>query len=116
MKVLICGSRYWTDWPAVRDRVNELPQDTIVIEGEADGADKMARFAAEARGLWVVEVPCKGHHWTLHGNSAGHKRNAVMLALAPDLVIAFQLDGSPGTQGTIDGAERLGIPVEVHAS
>lgn len=114
MKVLVCGSRGWTDWEAVRSRVLELPRHAIVIEGDADGADKMARYAAEDAGLFWAEVPCKDVHWNLYGRSAGHKRNAAMLALGPELVVAFQSDGSSGTQGTIDNARRLGIPVEIH--
>lgn len=116
MKVLICGSRDWTDHHPVHARVNELPDDAIVIEGEARGADLMARAAAERRGLFVARVPCNNVHWSKYGKSAGHKRNAAMLALGPDLVIAFQANGSAGTQGTIDRARELGIPVEVHTS
>lgn len=112
-KVLICGSRDWTDWESVRAYVDALGPDTIVIEGEADGADRMAYHAAKVRGLFVARVPCEDHHWKKYGNSAGHKRNAVMLALGPDRVVAFQRNGSSGTQGTIDRARQLGIRVDV---
>jgi hypothetical protein len=37
-----------------------------------------------------------------------------MLDTKPDLVLAFQRDGSRGTQHTIDEARKRGIPVEVH--
>lgn len=116
MKVLVCGSRSWFDWEAVRARVDELPPGTLVIEGEAHGADTMARLAAKDRGLFVAKVPCEPQHWRKYGDSAGHKRNTAMLTLGPDLVIAFQRDGSSGTQGTIDKARKLGIPVEVHSA
>lgn len=114
MKVLVCGSRGWTDRRAVNERVRALPAGTIVIEGGADGADTFAREAAEGRGLFVADVPVKSPHWALHGRGAGHRRNAAMLALGPDLVIAFQRNRSSGTQGTIDEARRRGISVEVH--
>lgn len=116
LKVLICGSRDWKDVDAVTDRVAQLPHDAIVIEGEADGADAAACVAAEHRGLFVAAVAVKGPHWRKYGRSAGHKRNAAMLALGPDLVVAFQRNGSRGTQGTIDRARELGIEVEVHAA
>ena len=115
MKVLVCGSREWTHRQAIYDRVAELPDDTTVIQGCALGADLFARNAAVRRGLFYVDVPCAGIHWDKHGPSAGHKRNHVMLDLGPDLVIAFQLNGSSGTQGTLDEARRRGIPVEIHS-
>ncbi len=112
--VLICGSRNWTDTDAIYERVDKLPDDALVIEGGARGADREAGFSARERGLFVVEVVCTDTHWHRFGRSAGHKRNHAMLDLAPDLVIAFQRDGSKGTQGTVDEARRRGIPVEVH--
>jgi hypothetical protein len=114
MKVLVCGSRNWSDSYPIYERLADLPAETVVIHGCADGADTLAGEAADEFGYWVVEVPCKRLHWKRHGRGAGHRRNAIMLDLAPDLVLAFQRDGSPGTQGTIDGARRRGIPVEVH--
>jgi hypothetical protein len=36
-----------------------------------------------------------------------------MLDTGPDLVLAFQRNGSRGTQHTIDEARARGIPVEV---
>lgn len=114
MRVLICGSRDWLDNGAVLDRVCELPDDAVVIQGRAQGADSMARSAALMNQMWVIDVPVEGPHWSRHGRSAGHKRNHLMLDLQPDLVIAFQRNGSSGTQGTIDEAERRGIPVEKH--
>ncbi len=114
--VLICGSRDWTDTDAIFARINELPEDTLVIEGGARGVDTRARIEARAYGLFVAEVACTDEHWNSLGRSAGHKRNHAMLDLAPDLVIAFQRDGSKGTQGTLDEARRRGIPVEVHTA
>lgn len=113
-RVLICGSPEWEQAAAIHKRVAALPEGTVVITGKARGADWYARQAALDNALWIVDVPCLDVHWDHHpGKSAGHKRNAVMLDLNPDLVIAFQANGSSGTQGTIDEAERRGIPVEV---
>lgn len=115
-KVLICGSRDWTDAAVIRERIADLPDGSIVIEGGAQGADASARRFAESRDLFVAEVRVTEHHWHRYGKSAGHKRNHAMLDLGPDLVIAFQCNGSRGTQGTIDEARRRGIPVEVHVA
>lgn len=110
MIVVVCGSRTWTDAQAVIDRVAALPPGTIIIEGGAKGADVMAWRAALAAGLHCAEMRPV---WR-NGNGAGHARNRAMLDLRPDLVIAFQRDGSSGTQGTITEARRRGIAVEVH--
>jgi hypothetical protein len=113
VKVLVCGSRNWTDTAAIHARIKALPDDAIVIEGGAVGADANARHFAELRGLFCADMPVRGSHWGRYGKSAGHKRNHAMLDLGPDLVIAFQRNGSSGTQGTIDEARKRGIPVEV---
>lgn len=110
MLVLVCGSRYWVDRDAINARVAELPDDAIVLQGGADGADRMARHAAALRNLHWCEMPAM---WRL-GRKAGPMRNRAMLDLSPDLVIAFQREGSRGTQDTIDEARRRGVPVEVH--
>lgn len=112
MNVLCCGSRSWTDGRLISERIAALPDDAVVIEGCAPGADMLAGSYALDRGLFVAEMAVRRVHWDRHGRGAGHKRNAAMLGLAPDLVIAFTL-GTPGTQGTIDGARRRGIEVEV---
>jgi hypothetical protein len=107
--VVICGSRGWLDGGAIRQRVAELPEDSIVIHGGAVGADQMAGTAATYRDLHVAVMKPL---WHRYGRAAGQKRNAAMLRLRPDRVIAFTL-GTSGTQGTIDQARELGIPVEV---
>lgn len=116
MKVLICGSREWPDPVVIQDRIIELPDNTIIIQGAARGGDSLGKHYAWKRGLFVADMICAEPHWRRYGRSAGHKRNAAMLDLEPDLVIAFQHNDSRGTQGTIDEARRRGIPVEVYTS
>lgn len=111
MMVLVCGSRDWADIHAVRIRLIALPPDTHIIHGAARGADTVAAWLAEDFGFTVHAYPAD---WERHGKRAGFLRNLQMLEQEPDLVIAFQLAGSRGTQHTIDEARRRGIPVEVH--
>lgn len=110
LKVLVCGSRSWTDLKRISKRISLLPKDSLVIQGGASGADIMARHAAKLYGLHYAEVPAL---WE-NGRGAGPTRNLVMLDLEPDLVIAFQKGNSRGTQHTIDHARKRGINVEVH--
>lgn len=115
MKVLVCGSRNWTDKVAIRQRLLQLPFDTIIIEGGARGADLMAREIALDICLEVVEFPAA---WKKHGKSAGIKRNIKMLETKPHLVIAFSDDlvVSKGTSHTVREARKRGIEVEVIGS
>lgn len=112
MRVLICGSRTWPSSQAIFNRIAELPLGSIVVHGNAPGADRQAHAYALLQGLsvepWIAE-------WNKYGKRAGFLRNQAMIESKPDLVIAFQHRGSRGTQHTIDLARKYGIPVEVHS-
>lgn len=118
MKVLICGSRTWTDGGCVHDYIDGLPDDAEIIEGGATGADAVARVCALQRGLDVVEYPANWQRYRQAGrkNAAGPIRNRKMLARErPDLVVAFttNLATSRGTKDMVVQAKRRGIPVKV---
>jgi hypothetical protein len=116
VRVLVCGSRDWTDWEAIGAVLTDHPifdrpeEDVTIIHGDARGADRLAANIAEGLGYRVVAFPAD---WKAEPRKAGILRNVVMLDERPDLVIAFQQNGSRGTQHTIDEARRRGIPVEV---
>jgi hypothetical protein len=112
VRVLVCGDRNWMDRKKIEDRLLKLPVNTVVIEGEASGADSLARDVAREIGLSVLEFPAD---WKKHGKAAGPIRNRQMLDQKPDLVIAFHPDltKSRGTADTVREAKRRGIPVEV---
>ena len=110
MKVLVTGSRNWTDFGAIKARLAELPADTVIIEGGASGADALARTAARKLRLYAITAYAD---WNLHGKAAGPKRNRIMLDLQPDLVLGFRINQSPGATDCIEEAKRRGIPVEV---
>lgn len=115
MRVLVCGSRDWTDRRRIRARLLNLPRGSTVIHGGARGADRLAGDVARNLGFEVIEVPAD---WRPDGvtldRSAGHRRNIKMLDMKPDLVLAFWKDGSTGTAHTIENATRRGIALEVH--
>ena len=110
LRVLVCGSRDWIDYPAIRDRLARLGPDTVVVHGAALGADAMGVKAASTLGMRTEGYPAD---WRGKGRRAGILRNLAMLDTKPDLVLAFQINGSRGTQFTIDEARKRGIPVEV---
>lgn len=94
-RILVCGGRDFDD----RDRISRIltehvgPAD-IIISGNADGADAIAASWARQHGIDLCICPA---NWAHHGLSAGPIRNAAMIKLQPDLVIAF-----PGGKGTQD--------------
>jgi hypothetical protein len=112
--VLVCGSRDWPDPEAIRKRLAKLPRGTIIIHGAARGADQQAATAARALGLSEYPYPVKWRQNGRYNPSAAFERNLSMLDRKPDLVIAFQRNGSGGTQHTIDNARKRGIEVELH--
>jgi hypothetical protein len=114
MRVLVCGSRDWTDAPElerVLDKVASVVRVDTVIEGEQRGADLLARAWADARGVAVDPYPAE---WGRLGKPAGRIRNRRMLNEGrPDLVIAFPFPSSVGTLDMIEIARGAGVPVWV---
>lgn len=120
LRVLICGSRDWTDRRRIGRYLDELlateglePQQLIVIHGGCKGADHHAGMEAKGRGCQVLEFPA---NWAIFGLSAGPKRNQQMLTEGkPDRVVAFHpdLDSSKGTKDMINRAKFYGVPVEI---
>lgn len=111
MKVLICGSREWSDGWAIWDRIKDAwPTDTEILVGDARGADAFAATGAEEA---MYEVRVFKANWST-GRSAGIERNLRMLDQCPDLVLAFWVGDSPGTRHTLTEAKKRAIPCEVH--
>lgn len=111
-KVLVCGSRYYSDYSKVLGYVRKL-KDAVIISGGAKGADTLAVKAARECGLPFREYPAQ---WERYGRSAGPKRNAQMLEVErPHLVVAFHWDigSSRGTKDMVEKARRSGVPVVV---
>ncbi len=113
MKVLVTGSRVYGNYEKVRDAIKDSGA-TIVVHGNAKGADTLAKQACLELGLDERHYPAL---WDKYGKSAGPKRNQQMLdeehkPTEPiDLVIAFPVDGSIGTYDMIKRAEGVGIKV-----
>ena len=78
----------------------------VIIEGGAPGADRLAREWAERNGIHCATVKAR---WANYNAAAGPLRNAVMLSLGPDLVVAFP--GGVGTENMVKQAEAAGVDV-----
>jgi hypothetical protein len=110
-RVLICGSRTWTDRRAIGKRMMALPNGTRIIHGAAGGADSIAGLFASALGLPLSIYLAQ---WKVHGNAAGPVRNQRMLDEGrPTLVIAFWDGKSRGTKDMLERAHRAGVQTEI---
>lgn len=89
MRILVTGSRDWTDERAVARALDSAARPgelIIVVHGGARGADLLAEEHARERG-WVVEE--HQADWAALGNSAGCVRNQEMVDTGPDVCLAF---------------------------
>lgn len=112
MRVLICGSRGWTNreyMEKVIQRLLDLGM-TTMINGGANGADLMAVDIADKLGVKYITVPAK---WAEYGNAAGIIRNGEMLKAEPDLVIAFFRGMTRGTRDMVQRAAAAGIDTKI---
>lgn len=102
MRILVTGGRDYKNRTLVHATLENYPYISLLVEGGAQGADRLAREWALHR-----KVPQRTFHadWKQHGKSAGPKRNQQMLdETKPDLVIAF-----PGGAGTADMVRRAEV-------
>ena len=125
-RALVCGGREWGDAYAILRELRALPKSvTTVIHGGCRGADVLAGGIAESEGLKVVSVPAHWKHCKgcppgcaeYEGKAAGPIRNRKMLAMRPDVVLAFHSDirASKGTAHMVDIARKAGVEVRVFA-
>lgn len=111
--VLVCGGRDFDDWEMLDQGLTSVyMRDNIgtkmrIIEGEAIGADFLARVWAKYRHL-----PFKGYkaEWKKYGKAAGPKRNQQMLD-EEDIHLAIAFPGGTGTADMVKRAKKSGVEV-----
>lgn len=97
MKVIIAGSREWTD----KDRISAIMDIFIdkvgpiseVVQGDCSGADLLGSLWADEHGITVVSCPAM---WGKIPN-AGRVRNTEMAKYA-DALVLFWFGDSPGSR------------------
>lgn len=118
LRILVTGSRDWTDRQAVEDAVlaewrgRGEPTEVVVFEGACPqgGADAIARGVAAQYGFLVETHPAR---WQEHGKAAGPFRNQEMVDSGADVCLAFPGPDSRGTWDCVRRAERAGVPVRI---
>lgn len=129
-RVLVTGSRRWDD----ADRIELVLKgirgqdhfvDAVLVHGGARGVDRMAAAAWISLGGTALPYRarwsqcargCPPNHLRQNGGrrycpTAGHRRNARMVADGADLCVAFSRDGSAGTNDCVHRAQGAEIPV-----
>jgi YspA, cpYpsA-related SLOG family len=115
MKLIIAGSREWTDQNTVftvLDMFSTGHKVTEVVIGGARGPDTFGETWAEARMIPVKKfIP----NWQQHGKKAGVLRNADMAHYAAPggALVAFWDGKSPGTRDMINKAKAAKLLVWV---
>ena len=84
----------------------------MLIQGGARCADLMAAEIAREFGWPVVQIDA---NWNFYHKAARPVRNGWMLALEPDICLAFHEDitNSKGTKDMMERARKAGVPVEL---
>lgn len=117
MRVLICGSRTFSDRGPIIDAIERLivryGTELVVIQGGAKGADDIAEEIASKLDVDTVEYKAD---WDKYGKRAGFLRNTRMLVEGkPDLVLAFKdKEHSVGTDMMVKIARDAGVPTYVY--
>jgi hypothetical protein len=110
MRLLVTGGRTYWDEEELYGTLDKVAEDhtvSVLIHGDAAGADTLAALWARDRGIPTIAVPAD---WQRHGRRAGPIRNRLMLEqCSPDLVVAFP--GGRGTNDMIKISRKAGIEV-----
>ena len=118
--LMVTGSRKHTNRAFIKAVLDSFllyahPNRPYLIEGGAEGTDKIARDWA-----WANKVPCTTFEadWGRYGRRAGPIRNSRMLDSKPSMMLAFPLGSfdeklSRGTYNAIEIALNRGIPTAI---
>ncbi|MEU3618825.1 DUF2493 domain-containing protein [Streptomyces sp. NPDC006872] len=114
MKILVSGSRDWTDARKIQEEIFRALYETKTPHVEAalihgacpTGADALADAYARETGMHILSFPAE---WKLYGRYAGYRRNVEMVSTIPDICLAFIRNGSRGASMTADFAEEARI-------
>lgn len=113
MRVIIAGSREFTDFDAFLGFMSVLPLEwdiKEVVSGGARGADRLGEEWAYFQQLPVVSFPAD---WNRFQRAAGAIRNDQMAKYA-DGLIAFWDGTSPGTRNMIVSMYEANKPVHIY--
>ncbi|MDV7187727.1 DUF2493 domain-containing protein [Lutibacter sp. TH_r2] len=113
MKLIIAGSRTFTDYNKLKQICDQFLQNQnnieIVSGAYYRGADKIGEQYAKERGYELTRFPAD---WDKFGRAAGPKRNEQMAEYA-DALIAFWDRESKGTKHMIELAKQKNLRITI---
>lgn len=112
MKVIIAGSRTFSNYDLLKERLDYFLQnqkDITIISGNATGADRLGEDYAHQQHHKLEEYPAM---WDIYGKSAGYRRNEEMAKIA-DCAVIFWDGKSKGTKHMIDLCKKNKIKLRV---
>lgn len=111
MKVIVAGSRTFSDYALLKATLDELnSEETIeIVSGTARGADKMGEQWARENGKIIHEFK---PDWDGLGKAAGYRRNEDMAKFS-DAAIIFWDGVSRGSKHMIDIAKAKGLKIKI---
>lgn len=112
-RVLVTGGRNYSNRSAVYSALDAVLRKSgisLLIHGDARGADTLAKDWAISRGVGHLAFPVTPEMWRMLGKRAGSSRNERMLQEGrPDGVVAFP--GGKGTDDMVSRAASAGVPI-----
>jgi hypothetical protein len=120
IRILITGSRTWTDVSTIISAITEVvrehhvkQEDAVIVHGDCPrGADAIAGALAR---LWKITEEPHPADWS-KGKPAGFIRNKEMVDLGADVCLAFIQDNSKGASMAANLAQKAGIPTKIYRS
>ena len=113
MKVIIAGSRNFTNYQKLKKQCDQFLQnqtDIEIVSGEHyKGADKLGEKYAAEKEFPLTKFPA---NWYRYGKAAGPKRNEYMANYA-DALIAFWDSKSRGTKNMIQLAKQKNLKIKI---
>ena len=110
MKVIIAGSRTFSDYTLLHQKCDEIINTPAeIVSGTARGADRLGERYAIEKGCPIKKFPAD---WDNLGRSAGYLRNEEMAKYA-DTLIAFWDGTSKGTSHMIVLATKHNLKVHI---
>ena len=115
--LIVAGTRTFNDYNLFKEKIdhallNHQNDEIIIVEGEAHGADALAKRYAKEKGYHLEPFPA---NWDKYGKAAGPIRNRKMHEFASDFehrgCILFWDGKSRGTAGNFSLAEEYKTPL-----
>ena len=115
--LIVAGTRTFDDYDLLKEKIdhalsNHVGDEITIVEGEAKGADELAKRYAKEKGCLLKSFPAD---WDKYGKAAGPIRNRAMHKFASSFshrgCILFWDGKSRGTAGNFALAEEFGTPL-----